>query len=189
MTDTPNLYGFATKELAQDATIAYILAWAKPEYRESHPSMHALGTKFLCRLLATQEVDLPPVETLCIQTQVDRIDILVTINMPERRERDCPGHRGQGEYTGTLRIRSNGTNVSQKGGTNVTTDQIVAVYLKTGNESNGKLPSKDKCGRFSDGDLLDVLNLNLPRRTTLSSMTFAHIYNVGKTRRTHGNPC
>ena len=28
--NTPNLYGFATKELAQDATIVYILAWADP---------------------------------------------------------------------------------------------------------------------------------------------------------------
>ena len=37
MYDVPNLYSFATKELDQDATLAYILAWAKPAYRESHP--------------------------------------------------------------------------------------------------------------------------------------------------------
>ena len=44
---TPNLYGFATKELAQDATIAYILAWADPKYSESHCRLHALGTELL----------------------------------------------------------------------------------------------------------------------------------------------
>ena len=55
MYDVPNLYSFATKELAQDATLAYILAWAKPVYRESHPRLHRLGTDMLRALLATKE--------------------------------------------------------------------------------------------------------------------------------------
>ena len=36
--------------------------------------------------------------------------------------------------------------------------RLVAVYLKTGNESKASLPSEDKCGRFMRRDLLDVLN-------------------------------
>ena len=69
----PNLYEFATKELAQDATIAYILAWADPTYRKSHPSLHALGTELLRSLLWTQEVDLPLIKTLHIKTQVEKL--------------------------------------------------------------------------------------------------------------------
>ena len=61
---TPNLYEFATKELAQDATIAYILAWADPKYRKSHPRLHALGTELLRSLLLTQGVGLPLIQTL-----------------------------------------------------------------------------------------------------------------------------
>ena len=84
---TPNLYGFATKELAQDATIAYILAWVDPKYRESHPRLHALGAELLRSLLWTQEMDIPRIETLHVETQVDRIDILVRINADQNADR------------------------------------------------------------------------------------------------------
>ena len=47
MKQVPNLYSFATKELAQDATIAYLLAWAQPHLRDSHPRLNGLGTEFL----------------------------------------------------------------------------------------------------------------------------------------------
>lgn len=50
----PNLYSFATKELAQDATPAYILAWAHPDYRDCHPLCHELGTAMLRALLSTR---------------------------------------------------------------------------------------------------------------------------------------
>ena len=53
MTDKPNLYGFATKELAQDATIAYILAWADPVHQETDARLHDLGTRLLKALLET----------------------------------------------------------------------------------------------------------------------------------------
>ena len=33
MSNVPNLYSFATKELAQDVTVAYILAWGRLVYQ------------------------------------------------------------------------------------------------------------------------------------------------------------
>ena len=157
MTTTPNLYGFATKELAQDATIAYLLAWADPAYRESHPRLHTLGTELLHSLLQTQEVDLPQIETLCIETQVDRIDILVRINTDRNANRiillieDKVGtkeHSNQIEcYKKTVKKKYSGKY-----------DRLVAVYLKTGNESKASLPDEGKCGRFMRLDLLEVLN-------------------------------
>ena len=157
MTTTPNLYGFATKELAQDATIAYLLAWADPAYRKSHPHLHTLGTELLRSLLQTQKVDLPQIETLCIETQVDRIDILVRINTDIDTNRiilliedkiDTKEHSNQIEcYKKTVKKKYSGKY-----------DHLVAVYLKTGNESKASLPNESRCGRFLRRDLLDVLN-------------------------------
>ena len=154
---TPNLYEFATKELAQDATIAYILAWANPTYHESHPSLHALGTELLRSLLWTQKVDLPLIETLHIKTQVDHIDILVQINTDKNANRiilliedkiSTTEHSNQIErYKEIAEKKYSGSY-----------DHLVPVYLKTGNVSKEELPPKDKCGHFLRRDLLDVLN-------------------------------
>ena len=153
----PNLYEFATKELAQDATIAYILAWADPTYRKSHPSLYALGTELLRSLLRTQEMELPLIKTLHIKTQVDKIDILVRINADENANRiilliedkiSTTEHSNQIErYKEVVEKKYRGSY-----------DHLVAVYLKTGNVSQEELPPKDKCGHFLRRDLLDVLN-------------------------------
>ena len=153
----PNLYEFATKELAQDATIAYILAWADPTYRKSHPSLHALGTELLHSLLWTQEVDLPLIETLHIKTQAEKIDILVQINTDKNANRiilliedkvSTTEHSNQIErYKEIAEKKYSGSY-----------DRLVTVYLKTGNVSKEELPPKDKCGHFLRRDLLDVLN-------------------------------
>ena len=151
----PNLYGFATKELAQDATIAYLLAWAGPAYRESHPHLHTLGTELLRSLLQTQKEVLPPIETLCIKTQVDRIDIVVKINAGENGglliiEDKVNAQEGPNQIEGYKETAAEKYRGQY--------DRLVAVYLKTGNESKASLPDEDKCGRFMRRDLLDVLN-------------------------------
>ena len=159
MTDKPNLYGFATKELAQDATIAYILAWADPLYKCSHPRLHALGTRLLRSLLTTDPKlkKIPYFGSVNVQTQVDRIDILVRINANQSDNRviliiedkvSTLEHSNQIErYICTAKTNYDGEY-----------DHMVAVYLKTGNESRKKRPNKDKCGRFLRRDLLRVLD-------------------------------
>ena len=51
MVKLSNLYSLATKELARDATLAYVLEWTQPEYIETHPRLHQLGTTMLHALL------------------------------------------------------------------------------------------------------------------------------------------
>ena len=155
MTTTPNLYEFATKELAQDATIAYLLAWADPAYRESHPRLHTLGTELLRSLLQTQEVDLPQIKTLCIGTQVYRIDIVVLINAGEHGilliiEDKVSAQEGPNQIEGYIETAKEKYSGQY--------DRLVAVYLKTGNESKANLPDEGKCGRFMRRDLLKILN-------------------------------
>ena len=160
---TPNPYGLAMSEPLQDATIAYILAWADPKYRKSHPQLHALGTELLRSLLLTQGMGLPLIQTLHIETQVvvktkrDRIDILVQTNEDQDDNRiiliiedkvSTTEHSNQiKRYKKAVRKKYSGRY-----------DHLVAVYLKTGNESREYLPPKDKCGRFLRRDLLDVLD-------------------------------
>ncbi|MCY3683982.1 MAG: PD-(D/E)XK nuclease family protein [Gemmatimonadetes bacterium] len=162
---TPNLYSFATKELAQDATIAYILAWADPKYRQSHPRLHALGTKLLCSLLRTQEIDIPIIKTLRIKTQVTlriktqnvRIDILVRINMDQNANRIIliiEDKVGTTEHSNQIKYYKKAVERNYKG----CYEHLVAVYLKTGNESKEYLPPKNKCGSFMRRDLLDVMD-------------------------------
>ena len=80
--NVPNLFRYATKELAQDAALAYILVWAKPAYCESPPPLHWLGTAMLRALLATKigETAVPTVTSLEVETQVEHIDVLALIN-------------------------------------------------------------------------------------------------------------
>ena len=173
---TPNLYGFATKELAQDATIAYILAWADPKYSESHCRLHTLGTELLRSLLGTQDMDLPPIETLLVETQVDRIDILVRINPDQNANRiiliiedkvSTAEHSNQIErYKEAAKNRYSGHY-----------DQLVAVYLKTGNESKASLPSENICGRFLRRDLLDILDNFQDTQNTIVDDFRTHLQN------------
>lgn len=153
---TPNLYSFATKELAQDATIAYILAWADPGYCETHPSLHRLGTALLRTLLATRmdESDIPSVRSINVEVQVDRIDVLARINDQDEDglllliedKVDTHEHSNQIQRyidTATQRFPE---------------CILVPVYMKTGNASLAALPDESVCGRFLRKDMLGVLD-------------------------------
>ena len=177
MTKSPNLFSFATKELAQDAAIAYILDWANPEYRNSHPTLRKMGAAMLKALLKTifnarSDSVIPRIETeqadmiqrlindvdsirsLEVKTQFERVDILVRIN-------------DESENGILLLIEDK---VSTKEHSNqieryldvVTTKYpnrvIVPVFVKTGNTSIADLPEPEKCGRFLRCDLLKILN-------------------------------
>ncbi len=170
----PNLFRFATKELAQDATIAYLLAWADPAYRESHPRLHTLGTELLRSLLQTQEVDLPPIETLCIKTQADWIDIVVQINAGENGVlliiEDKVSTR---EHSNQIERHIETAEEKYRG----CYDRLVAVYLKTGNESKASLPNESICGRFMRRDLLDVLNKFQDTGNTIEDDFRIHLQN------------
>ena len=155
--NAPNLFHYAaTNERTQDAALAYILAWARPAYRESHPPLHRLGTAMLRALLATKpgKTDIPTVTSLCVRTQVYHIDLLALINDENQDGRvlivedkvDTHEHSNQIErYIETTKKH-------------YPNRRIVPVYVKTGNASRQALPPEEKCGRFLRRDLLDVLD-------------------------------
>lgn len=154
--NTPNLFDYATKELAQDAALAYILAWSDPSYRESHQGLHRLGTAMLHALLATRigESVVPNVTSVRVETQVDRVDLLVRINDENVKglvllvEDKLETHEHSEQialYLETAKKR-------------FPNRKIVPVYVKTGNASRWSLPWEKEYGQFLRGDLLDVLD-------------------------------
>ena len=154
--NVPNLYSFATKELAQDATLAYILAWATPAYRESHPRLHRLGTDMLRALLASKlgEPNVSTVTSLDVKTQVDHIDVLALINLEDEDGLVLLVEDKVGTDESSNQIKRYIKTAKER----YPNRKIVPVYVKTGNVSQANLPPKDECGRFLRRDLLDVLN-------------------------------
>lgn len=153
--NTPNLFHYATKELAQDAALAYILAWAQPVFRESYPRLHELGTALLRALLATKPctTDVTTVTSLDVETQADRIDLLARINDENEEglvllvEDKLRTHEHSDQVS----------RYSEKARKRYPNREIVPVYVKTGNVSRHILPPEEKCGRFLRRGLLDVL--------------------------------
>lgn len=77
----PNIFGFATKELSQDAFVAWLAKWADPSYRKADTRMHEAGKLFLGHLFRCHGVALPEVINsveVCLQWKA--IDILIKIN-------------------------------------------------------------------------------------------------------------
>ncbi len=153
MTNVPNLYEFATKELAQDATLAYILAWADPKYRESHSRLHELGTAMLRALLTANEAHILDVTSLKVQTQVSRIDVLVLVNDDQNGlalliEDKVDSHEHSNQIERYIEAAKE-LHPRRK---------IVPVYVKTGNTSRAYLPDKTKCGHFLRQNILGILN-------------------------------
>ena len=148
----PNLFDHARSELAQDAVIAYLLEWAKPNY--SGP-LHKLGRDLLQSLLyavSSHEVASPAdfrLKQLDVQTQANQADVVVQVNgrtyliiEDKTRSKD---HGGQiRRYKKQLQEQDPGC-------------EVLAVYLKTGNESQRPLPVGAD-GFFFRPNLLEVLD-------------------------------
>lgn len=164
MTDyyPPNLYSFATKELDQDAVLAYILAWADPQYRDApapDSKMHALGQALLGALVSrhpAQEGWTPEkVTKIEVTTQEKHVDIRAMIKTEDSTlvliVEDKIGASEHGnqilQYVKDAERR-------------FPEAEIVPVYVKTGNESETYLRRRlsVECGVFTREPLLCVLN-------------------------------
>lgn len=157
---TPNLFKYATSELSQDAVLAYILSWAKPEYSQDYPKLNQLGERLLRALVAAaadgkgapNPLNDSSITELDIQTQYKHIDICLRINgdiflIIEDKTNTCeaPGQIDRYEKAAEERQARRGE-----------TWQILPVYVKTGNECQPSVPPKYV--RFMREDLLKVLD-------------------------------
>lgn len=156
----PNFYKFAPKkERFQDAVLAYILAWADPEYRDApdaNSGMHALGQALLGALVSSHPArkDWTPekVTKVRVAAQEKHVDVHANITT---------------EDGSVFLIVEDKVHTSERGGqlrhyveqAKSRDDElvIVPVYVKTGNESPSH-PISIPCGRFFRSDLLGILD-------------------------------
>lgn len=150
----PNLFSdFATNELAQDAVLAYILAWAAPNHKDK-PELNALGEDMLRALLRETKIDADVgLENVQVATQDNRMDISVRINDTAFLIIEDKVHTGA-HSDQILRYKTIAEEFKTESGE--PWHPICAVYLKTGNECKGD-HSKHADAFFFRADLLDVL--------------------------------
>ena len=157
---TPNLYRFATKELAQDATVAYILEWAKPKYKKSCETLNGLGMCLLRALVRSpagrEGADLE-IRSLKVGVQRDNIDVWAEIN--NEIFLIIEDKIGTDEHSDQIAsyIKKVKSYKTENGNAWKT---IVPVYFKTGNKSqeNFEYLEKKGYGVFLRNDMSEVLD-------------------------------
>ena len=97
MSDTPNLFTFATSELSQDAVLAYLFAWADEKYKAEHEKLYELGRALIAEMAVAAKVErdstavatteqlatlteLPAYDRVLVKRQLDKIDIVVFLD-------------------------------------------------------------------------------------------------------------
>lgn len=160
----PNIYDFATSELSQDATLAYILSWAKPEYRKEYPVLNGLGERLLRALVqsaANVANSVSPLDGATISTvdvpvrPLNDIDVSVTINdnifliIEDKIETGEHSDQIAKYIKKVLEIKTVDGEPRWK--------CVMAVYVKTGNECPPRCDHKPNYGVFLRPKLLDVL--------------------------------
>lgn len=158
----PNLFTHARSELAQDAVLAYLLEWARPQYRSVDPELNALGEALLRALFTASAAalggrtfaDIEPLADLTVDTQVQGVDILVRVNgifaLVIEDKVATHEHSGQIERYKSLLAKA----PTLSGAPWV----VHAVYVKTGNESPSRRPAPGTCGLLMRDGLLAILD-------------------------------
>ena len=150
----PNLFSIATKELSQDAFIAWLLKWASPECEKFDAALSDCAKKFASKLLSLQIEPPSTITKVEAGRQLENIDVWAKINgkylliiedkiFAGKHSNQLERYR---EWANAWCIKNN--------------FQLVCVYLKTGSESNTILEEAKKQGFavFMRRDFLEILN-------------------------------
>lgn len=157
----PNLFDFATKELSQDAVVAWLIQWADERFagRGGDKGLHELGRAFVEALLGEHGVSLPARIQADIYRQDKGIDVLARIG-PDHvlLIEDKTGTSDRGNQL--RRYYSHVVNGNTRIG-NASADSVYPIYLKTGNQSLAKerqIEGTELYRVFNRQDLLEVLS-------------------------------
>jgi len=83
----PNLFTHATRELSQDAILAWLLRWADPVHEAADKALHETGQFFIRKLYETAGRTAPPIDRIAVRTQENKIDILVRLSCTDGKKR------------------------------------------------------------------------------------------------------
>jgi hypothetical protein len=157
MANKPNLFSFATKELAQDGFFTWLLEWANGNNANYDKALNETAKDFVKLLIQQQHnADGLEVETVKTWRQWEKIDIIAEVNgeyvITIEDKVDSCEHSGQLDYY-KEKVETNYEGKKEL-------DKLVFIYLKTGNESLIPLENVRKKGYAVIGrkDVLGVLN-------------------------------
>ena len=140
MTNRPNLFSFATKELSQDAMICWLIKWSGVMAdTEEEKGLQTCGEAFVDALLREHGQELAdPVKGASIYRQDKDIDVLALVEDQGKRhvlliedKTHTKEHGGQLQRY-LNRVRNGETSVGNEG---KHWDLLHPIYLKTGNQS------------------------------------------------------
>lgn len=127
---TPNIFSFATSELSQDAFLAWLCSWAKPELIANDAALNSCAQSFIKMFFDKCGKTCPDIKTIRIQKQYDGIDVLCIVNEQYyiiiEDKTNTKEHSNQLErYASAIRDKER-----------VEEDNILKIYLKTSDQSN-----------------------------------------------------
>ena len=138
----PNLFDFATKELSQDAFIAWLLQWGDSSNKQYDPSLTRCGQEFVKKLIckAIPAYSAREIKSIRAGRQWENIDIWAEVNdeilIIIEDKTNTMIHSNQLERYQKIAEKW----CSTKG------YQLVCIYLKTGSESNSIVKSIEDKG-------------------------------------------
>lgn len=153
MSETPNLFQYATSELSQDAFICWLLQWANKKYVSVDKLLNQCGQELLKALFKKQNEKLSiDIKRVDIRRQDKNIDILCIVNEKYaiiiEDKTNTVNHSNQ-----LVRYYSE---ISQRG--EFAENEIIRIYFKTGDQSNYKDVNSKEYRLFHRTDFLKVLN-------------------------------
>lgn len=155
----PNIFKYATKELSQDALIAWLLDYANPEYKAEDADLHECGLGLLKALFKKCEVAFPEeIKSVEITQQFNRIDVFVVVN--EEYAIIIEDKTFSSEHSDQLERYLESIKAMVKDGTGenrFSGDKILPIYLKTGNQSDYSGVVRAGYKPFLRPDFLEVL--------------------------------
>lgn len=149
--EKPNLFNFAYNELSQDAFICWLLTWARPSNKDIDENLYNCAIKLINTFFKKHNKDIPSqYHTIDIFQQFKKIDVLVVINncyaIIIEDKTHTKSHSDQ-----LKRYRNEIKNME------FSDDKILAIYFKTGDQSDYSDVFNKGYKRFSRHDFLDIL--------------------------------
>lgn len=150
----PSLFAHAPSELSQDAFLAWLAEWADPAFMAVNAPMHRAGQRFVLSLFEAARRPLPVLESVRVELQQGRIDLLVIVNgrtavvIEDKVHSD--EHGNQLERYADL------------AGTRYEPENVVCVYLKTGDQDDLTGVENAAFAYYSRTRLLRTLREGIP---------------------------
>lgn len=160
----PNLFNFATSELSQDAVLCWLLSWADNKYKENNPNLHDIAKLLLYSIYHKAKIKTPAeFSKIEIRKQDGGIDILCIIN--DHSAILIEDKVGTKQHSNQLaRYKEHILN-----NLGFSIDNVILVYLQTGDQSNYKEIEQHGYQTLLRQDLLNVFESDTGRHARSKS--------------------